>query len=198
VRRCLLALALALAVISVACQQQPALDVYGTAPAFTLTDQSGTAFDSTVLQGKVTLLDFVYTHCTDACPVLSATFAQAQRRLTDEKLIGSRVMLVSLSVDPDHDTPPVLAEYAQRFKADTESWKFLTGDWDQVFDVVTGFKVATRPPRPPAGAPAPGGTELTHSTRIVLIDAQGLVRGYLDGQDATADDLVSAAKRVLR
>jgi protein SCO1/2 len=191
-------LALGLALLSVACQQPPAPDVYGTAPAFTLTDQSGAPFDSSVLQGKVILLDFVYTRCTDACPVLSATFAQAQRRLSDEKLIGSRVMLVSLSVDPEHDTPPVLAEYGQRFKADTESWKFLTGDWDQVFDVVTGFKVATRPPRPPTGAPAPGGTELAHTTRIVLIDAHGQVRGYLDGQDATADDLVSAARRVLR
>ena len=57
--------------------------------------------------------------------------------------------------------------------------------------------VATRPPRPALDAPAPGGTELTHSTRIVLIDAQQQVRAYLEGQDATADDLVKAAKRVI-
>jgi cytochrome oxidase Cu insertion factor (SCO1/SenC/PrrC family) len=64
--------------------------------------------------------------------------------------------------------------------------------------VVTGFKVAARPPRSPSGAPAPGGTELTHTTRIVLIDPQGQVRGYLDGQEATADDLVSAVRTVVR
>jgi len=180
------------------CQAQPALDVYGPAPDFQLTEQTGAAFSSQSLAGHVTLLDFVYTHCTDACPLLSATFQQAQRKLADEKLLGSRVMLVSLSVDPQHDTPAVLAEYGQQFKADASGWKLITGDWDQVYDVVTGFKVATRPPRPLADAPAPGGTELTHSTRIVLIDAQQQVRAYLEGQDATADDLVAAAKRVLK
>ena len=84
------------------------------------------------LNGKVTLLDFVYTRCTDACPLLSATFQQAQRKLADDKLLGSKVVLVSLSVDPTHDTPPVMAEYGQQFKADAAGWKMLTGDWDQV------------------------------------------------------------------
>jgi protein SCO1 len=181
-----------------ACQPQPRLDVFGRAPDFQLTDQTGAAFSSETLAGRVTLLDFVYTHCTDACPVLSATFQQAMWKLADEKLLGSRVLLVSLSVDPQHDSPAVLAEYAKQFKADSEGWKFLTGDWDQVYDVVTGLKVATRPPRPAAGAPAPGGTELTHSTRIVLIDPQQQVRAYLEGQEASADDLVKAARRVMR
>ncbi len=176
---------------------QPKVDVLGGAPSFELVDQTGAAFSSHSLLGHVTLLDFVYTHCTDACPLLSATFQQAQRKLADEHLLGSRVMLVSLSVDPQHDTPPVLAEYGRQFKADADAWKLLTGDWDQVYDVVTGFKVATRLPRPALDAPAPAGTELTHSTRIVLIDAQQQVRAYLEGQDATPDDLVNAAKRVL-
>jgi protein SCO1 len=171
-------------------QQQPALDVYGSAPDFQLTDQTGAAFSSHSLAGRVTLLDFIYTRCTDACPILSATFQQAMRKLADDKLLGSRVMLVSLSVDPQHDTPTVMAEYGQQFKADAAGWK--------IYDVVTGFKVDTRPPRPAADAPAPGGTELTHSTRIVLMDAQQQVRAYLEGQDATPDDLVAAVKRVLK
>src|SRR5207253_8510892 len=103
-----------------------------------------------------------------------------------------------LSVDPQQDTPSVLAEYASQFKADPATWKMLTGDWDQVYDVVTGFKVATRPPRPAADAPAPGGTELSHTTRIVLIDPQLQVRAYLDSTDATADDLIAAAKRLVK
>ncbi|HEV7665098.1 MAG TPA: hypothetical protein VGQ62_16320, partial [Chloroflexota bacterium] len=69
---------------------------------------------------------------------------------------------------------------------------------DQVYNVVTGFKIATKPPRPASDAPAPGGTELTHSTRVVLIDPQQQVRAYLEGQDATGDDLVNAAKRLLK
>ena len=187
-----------LVLLSVACQPTAAPEVYGRVPEFTLTDQTGAPFSSQALNGRVALLDFVYTHCTDVCPMLSATFAQAQRKLLDEKLLGSKVVLLSLSVDPEHDTPTVLAEYGQQFKADPASWKLLTGDWEQVYDVVTGLKVATRPVRPAAGAPAPGGTELTHSSRIVLLDGQGQVRGYLDGQDATADDLLAAVKKVMR
>ncbi len=193
-----LSIAVLVAVACLACQPQPELDAFGRAPDFQLTDQTGAKFSSASLAGHVTLMDFIYTHCTDACPLLSATFQQAQRKLADDKLLGGRVMLVSLSVDPQHDTQPVLAEYGQQFKADAAGWKFLSGDWDQVYDVVTGLKVATRPPRPAVDAPAPGGTELTHSTRIILIDAQQQVRAFLEGQDASADDLVKAAKRVLK
>ena len=193
-----LSMAVVVAAACMACQPQPELDVFGRAPDFQLTDQTGAPFASSSLLGRVTLLDFVYTHCTDACPILSATFQQAQRKLADDKLLGERVMLVSLSVDPQHDTSAVLAEYGKQFKADAAGWKLLTGDWDQVYDVVTGLKVATRPPRPVADAPAPGGTELTHSTRIILIDTQQQVRAYLEGQDATADDLVKAAKRLIK
>ncbi|MGI9148711.1 MAG: SCO family protein [Chloroflexota bacterium] len=190
-------LAMTMLLSGLGCQPQPKLDVYGAAPDFQLTDQTGAAFSSHSLVGRVTLVDFVYTHCTDACPLLSATFQLTQRKLADQNLLGSRVMLVSLSVDPQHDTPPVLAEYSQQFKADSNGWKLLTGDWDQVYDVVTGFKVATRPPRPALDSPPPGGTELSHTTRIVLIDPQQQVRAYLEGQDTTADDLVNAVKRVL-
>jgi protein SCO1 len=189
-----LVLSLVVSALTLACQAQPEMDVFGPTPTFNLTDQSGAAFSSASLAGRVTLLDFVYTHCTDACPLLSATFQETQRKLADDSKIG----LVSLSVDPQHDTPAVMAEYAQQFQADPARWKLLTGDWDQVYDVVTGFKLATRPPRPPADAPAPGGTELTHTTRIVLIDPQLQVRAYLDGQDATADDLIKAARRLIK
>ena len=192
-----LAISVLAAVTCLACQSQAPMDVYGSVPPFTLTDQSGANFASQSLAGHVTLLDFIYTHCTDACPLMSATFQEAQRKLADDKLLGSKVMLVSLSVDPQHDTSPVLAEYGQQFKADASAWKMLTGDWDDVYDVVTGFKVATRPPRPPADAPAPGGTELTHTTAVVLIDRQLQVRAYLDGTGSSADDLIAAAKRLL-
>ena len=174
------------------------MDDFGASPTFNLTDQSGASFSSRSLGGRVTLMDFIYTHCTDACPLLSATFQDAQRKLASDKLLGSSVMLVSVSVDPQHDTPPVLADYAQRFSADPNGWKMLTGDWDQVYDVLTGLKLATRPPRPPADAPVPGGTELTHTTRVVLIDTNLQVRAYVDGQDATADDLLAAARRLVK
>jgi protein SCO1/2 len=174
------------------------MDVYGTTPNFQLIDQTGATISSQSLAGHVTLLDFIYTHCTDACPVLSATFQETQRKLANDGLLGSRVMLVSLSVDPTHDTVPVMAEYGQQFTADAAGWKLLTGDWDQVWDVVTGFKVATRPPRPAADSPPPGGTEITHTTAVMLIDPQLQIRAILDGEGSTADDLVNAAKRLIK
>jgi protein SCO1/2 len=186
------------AVAIVGCQPQAPLDVYGITPSFALTDQSGATFSSQSLAGHVTLLDFVYTYCTDACPIMSATFQDAQRKLAEDRLLGSKVMLVSVSVDPVHDTPSVMADYAQQFHADPNSWKMLTGDFDNVYDIITGFKVATRPPRPAADSPPPGGTELTHSSAVLLIDPQLQVRAYMDGTDASADDLVSAAKRLIR
>jgi protein SCO1 len=189
--------ALVIAGLTLACQPQPAMEVFGRAPDFTLVDQAGAPFATQNLAGRVTLLDFVYTHCTDVCPVLSGTFQQAQQRLEEEQL-GTKVMLVSLTVDPQHDTPAVLAEYGRRYKADPATWKFLSGDWDQVFDVVTGLKVATRPPRPATDAPVPGGTELLHSSRIVVIDPQQQVRAYLEGRESTGDSLVAAARRLLR
>ncbi|HEY2594757.1 MAG TPA: SCO family protein [Chloroflexota bacterium] len=189
---------LAAAVAIVGCQPQTPLDNYGATPSFNLTDQSGATFSSQSLAGHVTLLDFIYTNCTDACPIMSATFQDAARKLAQDNLLGSKVMLVSLSVDPVHDIPPVMADYAQEFKADPNSWKMLTGDFDSVYDVITGFKVATRPPRPAADSPAPGGTELTHTTAVMLIDPQLQVRAILDGTNASADDLISAAKRLIK
>jgi protein SCO1/2 len=174
------------------------MDVFGTTPSFKLTDQTGADFTSDQLAGRVTLMDFIYTHCTDACPLLSATFQDVQRKLVDDSSLRSKVTLVSLSVDPTHDTPPVLKEYAQQFQADPSHWEMLTGDFDQVYDVLTGLKVATRPPRPAAGAPAPGGNELTHTTRVALIDSQLQVRAYLEGQDATADDFLKAVRRLIK
>src|SRR3977135_1169797 len=120
-------LAVVVAAVSLACQpQQPALDTFGRAPDFQLTAHAGAPLASASLAGRVTLLDFVYTHCTDACPVLSATFQQTQRKLADDKVLANKVTLVSLSVDPQHDTPSVLAEYAGQFKADPGTWKMLT------------------------------------------------------------------------
>src|SRR6266581_60589 len=100
-----------------------AREVFGPTPTFQLNDQAGAVFSSQALAGRVTLLDFIYTHCTDACPLLSATFQDAQRKLMDDKQLSSKIMLVSLSVDPQHDTPSVLTEYGRQFKADPLSWK---------------------------------------------------------------------------
>jgi protein SCO1/2 len=93
-------------------------------PEFQLTDQDGRTVTSADLRGQVVAINFIYTRCPlpDVCPRLSANFAALARRF------AGRVTLLSVTVDPDFDTPAVLKDYARRWNADTRTWRFLTGD----------------------------------------------------------------------
>ena len=94
-------------------------------PDFTLTDQTGRSVSLAQFRGQVVALDFIYTRCPlpDVCPRLSANFATLQRRFR-----GRNVMLLSVTVDPDYDTPAVIAAYGRRWAADPAMWRMLTGD----------------------------------------------------------------------
>jgi protein SCO1 len=96
-------------------------------PEFQLTDQQGRCLHAADLRGKVVAIDFIYTRCPlpDVCPRLSANFAMLQRHFGDRP--GDGLLLLSVTVDPEFDTPPVLAEYARRWAAGS-LWRFLTGD----------------------------------------------------------------------
>jgi protein SCO1/2 len=113
--------------------------------------------------------------------------ARLQSRLPEE------IRLVSFSVDPEHDTPEVLSEYANRYNADSERWLFLTGTMDAIEKLsVGGFKLALDPT---AGTEA---EPITHSSRFVLVDREGRIRGYYGNEDPDAlDRLISDAKRLL-
>lgn len=95
---------------------------------FELTDQSGRVVRSADLRGKVLAINFIYTRCPlpDVCPRLAANFAALQHRFPKE--LGRGLVLLSVTVDPDYDTPPVLGAYARRWGADGQGWRFLTGD----------------------------------------------------------------------
>jgi protein SCO1/2 len=104
------------------------LSVGDPLPDFSLTDQQGRAVRAADLTGKVLAVNFIYTRCPlpDVCPRLAANFAALQRQFRDR--MGSDLVLLSVTVDPDYDTPAVLAEYAKRWSADARGWHFLTGD----------------------------------------------------------------------
>jgi len=152
-----------------------------------VTADGASPFDRRALQGRVWIADFVYTTCRGPCPLLSADMASLQRRLPPS------VGLLSFTVDPDHDSPEVLAVYARRFGADPQRWFFLTGDRPELARLLRdGFQVASA-----EDAAAGPGRNITHTTRFVLIDARGRLRGYFDGSDPAAlDALVIAAKRL--
>ncbi len=101
------------------------LEVFGSAPAFTLTDQYERPVQANDLAGKVVVANFIYTHCQDVCPLLTQQMRVLQDRLRQEELLGPEVQLLSFTVDPARDTPAVLREYAERHQADPATWRFL-------------------------------------------------------------------------
>ncbi len=147
----------------------------GLVPPFQLIDQTGASFGSQQLQGKIWIADFIYSTCPGPCPMISSRMGELQKPLRD-----TDVQLVSYSVDPQHDTPQVLQGYAEKLNATPGRWHFLTGDKNAIYRLSRdGFKLA---------AAADGGEngEPIHSTRLVLVDRSGTIRGYYDATDADA------------
>jgi protein SCO1 len=149
-------------------------EVWYNAPAFKLVNQSGAAFGSEQLRGRVWIADFFYTTCTGLCPMMSARMESLQAQLPPG------VLLVSFSVDPAHDTPAVLADYAEKFHARSGQWFFLTGEPKVEQQVVSGMKMFA--------GPASGDQPLQHDFRFVLVDDQLRVRGVYD---STSTDSMS-------
>ncbi|MEO8605569.1 MAG: SCO family protein [bacterium] len=154
--------------------------VLGQAPVFALTERSGRAVSRADLDGQPWVADFIFTRCTGMCPALSARMAEIRKRAT---AAGLRGRFVSFSVDPTHDTPAVLQEYAQRFGA-ADDWLFLTGPRDALYALIgDGFHLSVAE-RSPDTAAADGGELITHSDRLILVDSAGQIRGYYHGADA--------------
>ena len=145
----------------------------GIVPPFQLIDQNGAPFGSQQLLGKIWIADFVYSTCPGPCPMISSRMSETQKPLRD-----TDVKLVSFTVDPAHDTPAVLREYAARLHAQSGRWHFLTGEKDTIYRLAhDGFKLATAE----GGAAGP-----IHSTRMILVDRGGVIRGYYDATEADA------------
>jgi protein SCO1/2 len=162
-------LACLLFVLLAACVTSKPLPVLAEVPPFDLTLQTGQPFDSKTLDGHIWIADFIYTTCDGPCPMMS----HQMRGLQSSTESTPGVKLVSFTVDPAHDTPPVLAKYAQFFKADPARWYFLTGDLARLNDLgLNGFKLNV----------VDG--SLSHSTRFALVDGRRRIRGFY----LTSDD----------
>ena len=161
--------------IEVAALRQRTVSSYGTVPAFQLVNQNGQPFGSAQLTGKIWIADFVYTTCPGPCPMISSRMSELQKPL--EK---TDVHLVSFSVDPEKDTPQVLRGYADRLQADPARWDFLTGPKSVIYKLShDGFKLAVSDGTGEQGIPI-------HTTRMVLVDRHGDIRGYYDATEADA------------
>lgn len=153
-------------------------------PSFSLVEKSGRIVRSDDLRGKVWVADFIFTRCPNVCPDLTRKMGEVRRRLDEGG--ATDIVTVSISVDPVFDTPPVLAKYAENFRANAPSWLFLTGEPDAVVRLVNdGFHLIMNDPK--AGPPA-------HSNRFVLVDRLGRTRGTHLGSDAgVVDQIVKEA-----
>jgi protein SCO1/2 len=156
--------------------------------SFVLTDQRGHPFGSADLQGRVWVADFVFTSCPSVCPKLTKRMAQIQHRARN---LGDSFHLVTITVDPENDTPERLAAYATAYHANPSRWSFLTGNLSDIEGtVVKGFKIAMGKDQAPDGS---GLFSIFHGEKIVLVDADGAIRGYYEADDAGIDDLLRDA-----
>jgi protein SCO1/2 len=153
------------------------LAVLGQVPDLALTDQTGARLRTADLAGRVLIVNFIFTRCPTVCPVTSLKMKRLGEQLAGEE----RVALVSISVDPEHDTPEVLRAFAARYGADPARWRFLTGEAEALRRAVEeGFKLELSR----RGALADGTPDIVHDLHFVLVDRQLRIRGYYDSGEA--------------
>jgi protein SCO1 len=146
-------------------------------PDLTLTDQSGNRVRVAELRGKVIAIDFIYTRCPlpDVCPRLSANFATLQRRFAGQ--LGRDLLLISVTVDPDYDSPSVLAEYSRRWSAQP-GWLFLTGGVAALASALGEIYWVDE-------------GSIGHNSTTSIIDREGRLAAVVEGSNYRADQLMS-------
>jgi protein SCO1 len=151
-----------------------------------LVDQNGNTVALTSLKGKPLVVDFIYTSCPGPCLMETAKLANVALRLGND--LGSKVTIVSISVDPEHDGPKQLLDYSRQQGADEKGWYFLTGGPGDVDRALAGFKLSRQI--------EPDGS-VGHLVDMMLIGADGrLVREY-NGEVVKAQDIVDDVKKTL-
>lgn len=154
---------------------------------FSLIDQSGSPFTFQSVRGKVVLLTFVYTTCPDVCPLLTAHMRSVQEKLRAEK--ARSVHFLSITTDPEVDTPSVLKSYAERYKVDFSNWSFLTGDEKSLQQVWKIFGVKVE--RKARGL-------VSHTTLTAIVDQKSVMRFAYSGAAPDPKIVLEDVRRVLR
>lgn len=166
----------------------PDLPSLGAAPAFTLVSESGKTVTAADYAGTVWIADFIFTRCGGSCPILSSRMLALSKKTADVPAIR----YVSFGVDPEHDTPDVLAAYARELGADLSRWSFLRGERPVIRTLIRdGFKLAIEDGAADSVEP------ILHSTRFVLVDGEGTIRGYYDGMEQPPVDALEKDARAL-
>jgi protein SCO1 len=155
---------------------------------FQLQERSGRTVRNTDLSERVWIASFIFTRCPLSCPRISGVMKGLQ-----ERLAKTSVLLVSISVDPEHDSPSVLTDYANKFGASVDRWWFLTGSKPSTYELVQNrFKLALG--ETPASDRTSDTEAISHSDRLALVD-HGRVIGFFESSDARSlDELAGSAR----
>lgn len=174
------------------CWRDPKLPELGAVPAFALMDQDGQPIDDAKVRGRVWIANFMFTSCPDVCPMLTARLAQVRTKLADER---QQMRFVSFTVDPGHDSPPVLKKYAGEHGVDQPDWRFATGSGDALQHViVSGFKQTLQPLAASEGK----ARSILHGSHFVLVDDAMKMRGFYPTDPEGLARLVRDARILVR
>ena len=172
--------------LSFANQPPPAepLPKIGPAPGFTLIDQDGERFALRDLRGKVAVVTFIFTSCSDTCPLLTAKLVGLQRKLGPDE---PEVFFVAITVDPLNDSPAVLKKYAQAYSAPQERFAFLTGDFDHIRQVVRSYGVYFK---------QKAERDVDHTFLTSIVDRSGVLRVQYLGWRFDPEEFVADLRSV--
>ena len=163
------------------------LSKIGPAPEFTLTNQDGKSLSLASLRGKVAVVTFIYASCSDTCPLLTAKMVGIQKRLGGD--FGSRVYFISVTVDPERDTPEVLGRYARAHGANLGGWAFLTGSPAQIREVSRSYGIFVK--KQERG-------DVDHTFLTSIIDADGILRVQYLGVRFDPKEMLRDIRSLLR
>ena len=163
------------------------LSKIGPAPEFTLTQQDGKRLALKELRGKVLAITFIFASCADTCPLLTAKLASLRDRLGPD--FGSRVYFLSITVDPDRDTPEVLKRYAEAYKANLAGWAFLTGANAEIREVAKRYGIYYK--KTPRG-------DVDHTFLTSLVDQNGTLRVQYMGVRFDPDEMLRDLRSLVK
>ena len=165
--------------------------LYRHVPGFALTDQNGNATTQAVLKGKIHVADFFFTRCGTICPKIQSNLSRVQEIFKER----TDLALLSYSVDPQYDGPAQLKAYADKLNAKPGMWYFLTGDKAQIYTLAQrGYFLPVVDHGVSYGKPD---ETFIHSEKLVLVDKEGIIRGFYDGTDRKDVERLIAEIRVL-
>jgi len=165
--------------------------IYNHIPPFSLVDQDGKTVNQSVVKGKIYVADFFFTRCHTICPRISSQLTRVQDIFRNKP----EIVFLSHTVDPEHDQPAQLKAYAQKYEAIPGKWYFLTGSKAAIYDLAMhGYYLPTVDAGVKEGKPD---ETFIHSEKLVLVDKEGIVRGFYDGTDKEDVDRLVLEMRIL-